>query len=139
MAFIDFIKSGGKLDYLFLPSGAWDTAKEVSTHQEALVQDQYSRGVITQEKQAELLQEIGGTTTFDAYFSDPENSPTKAFTDSLAENVSKLPQTINKTVGGLLSGVLRSVPANLWVIAAIALLIYVIIQLRLLQRFAFKG
>ncbi len=138
MAFTDFIKSGGKLDYLFLPSGAWETAKEVGTHQEALVQEQYQRGLIDRDKQAELLQEIGGTTTFDAYFSDPQNSPTNAFVESVKDSVTNFPATINKSIGGLVNGIFRSIPTNLWIIAVIALLVYVIIQLRLLQRFAFK-
>lgn len=139
MAFTDFIKSGGSLDYLFLPSGAWETNKEVAAAQEKIVQRQYQEGLIDRDKQASLLQEIGGTTTFDAYFADPENRPTTAFWGSIKENFVKIPEWINSTLGGTINSIFRAIPWQLWVIGLIALTVFLVIQLRVLQRFQYKG
>lgn len=139
MAFLDFIKSGLDTDYLFLPAGAADTAKEVATAQEKLVQAQYQKGLVDETEFQSRMQEISGSTTFDALFSEPGNSPTSAFGEGLKEGFQKLPDTINRTLGGTVSGIFRSIPWNVWILLLLALGIWLVIQLNLIQRFAFRA
>lgn len=139
MAVADFIKSGFSFDYLFLPKGASDTAKEVSAAQERLVQERAIAGKIDSEKQAQLLSEIAGTTNYDVLFSDPANRPTTAFIDEVKSQISKLPANIRNVVSSVTAFPFKLIPANLWFIIIIAVLVYLGWKLNVLGRFAYQS
>ena len=136
--FVDFIKSGFDTDYLFLPEGAWDTAKEVGSNLEAITQRQYQEGLVDQNEFQSRMQEISGTTTFDAAFKEPGNSPTGAFFGAIGEGLQKLPDNINRVLGGGINSIFRAIPWNLWLLIIVGLTLYVIFQLGLLKRLAVK-
>lgn len=135
----EFVQSGFKLDYLFMPEGSSDTAKAVATHQSKLVQEQHAKGLIDAEKQSRMLSEIAGTTTYDTYFEDPANRPTVAFVDELKNQVTKLPRNIRDTIGSIVNLPFKLIPGNLWVLIFLALAIYLAWKLNVLARFAYKA
>lgn len=138
MAFLDFIKTFDT-DYLFLPAGAADTAKEVATQQEKLVQAQYEKGLVGYPEFQSRMQEISGASTFDALFQDPANSPTKTFFDEVGAGIGKIPDNIRSVLGGTIGGILRSIPLNLWILLFLALTVWIVWNLNLLGRLRYKG
>jgi len=135
----EFFGSGMKFDYLFMEDGSSDTAKMVSANQERIVQRQHAEGLIDDTKQANLLQEIAGTTTYDTYFTDPANRPTTAFFDEVKVQAMKLPNNIRDIVGNIVTLPFKLIPTNLWILIIVAILVYVAFKLNVLSRFAYRA
>jgi hypothetical protein len=137
MSMLDFIKSGGDTDYLFLPAGAWDTNKQVATSLESRLQEQYQAGLVDYDQFQRTTQEISGTTTFDALFAEPGNSPTKTFVEAIGDGVKKLPDTVNSFLGGAVNGIFRSIPWQIYLLLLIGIALYALFALGWIRRLAY--
>jgi hypothetical protein len=131
MGFWSAIK-GGNLDLLFVSEDDIATQAQVNTAQQANLQRQADAGIISQEK---FVKDVQGSkdNTFEKAFSDPKNSPTGAFNDSVKENYDKLLAGVSSTVGGIVKFAGKTVfgilPWWLWLAVIAGAIFYFRVQL----------
>ena len=113
-------------NYLFMDEDAITTNRVVNNAQEKVIQDQYARGVVSEDELNATMATIGRNSY--PFMFRTEGGPGEAFKDELSDRIKVLPDTVastfNKTVGGATSFILKALPWYVWVLLFIALVVY---------------
>jgi len=117
-----FFKSGFNSDYLFAPAGSYQTTADVNAHQTELVMAQEEAGLLTPVESQAKIAELQGNTL--GQIAVETGRPTDVFVSEATKNA----ENIQTPIKSFLSNVVGTIPASVWFLLFVALIVYIEIE-----------